>query len=110
MLAPPLLVSFYSVEDYLSALTPDLREEYENEIRKLVSLQLPPVVSSQCLSVLFGYSTKFVNTLSLNNCKYYREFTIKKGKKKRKIHAPRVALKVIQKWFGDHLAEALSRV
>lgn len=107
MLAPPLLVSFTSLNDYLSALSPELREEYEDEIRSLLERQLPPVVSSRCLSALFGYSTKFVNVLQLRNYKYYREFTIRKGNKRRKIQAPRVALKVIQKWFGYHLAEAL---
>ena len=107
MLAPPLLVSYSSVEGYLSALTPELRDEHDEEIRALVANRLPPVVSSKCLSVLFGYSTQFVKALSLKNYKYYREFTIRKVKKRRKIQAPRVALKVIQKWFGYHLAEAL---
>lgn len=107
MLAPPLLVSYSSLEDYLSALSPEMREMYEEEIRALVDRQLPPVVSSRCLSVLFGYSTKFVNALALRNYKYYREFTIRKGNKRRKIQAPRVALKVIQKWFGHHLANTL---
>ncbi len=37
--------------------------------------------------------------------RYYREFPIRKGRRsKRIIQAPRVALKVIQKWFGHHLA------
>lgn len=107
MLAPPLLVSYSSLEDYLSALSPEMRKMYEEEIRALVDRQLPPVVSSRCLSVLFGYSIKFVNALALRNYKYYREFTIRKGNKQRKIQAPRVALKVIQKWFGHHLAETL---
>lgn len=107
MLAPPLLVSYFSLEDYLSALSPELRTIYGEEIRMLVDHQLPPVVSSRCLSVLFGYSTKFVNALALRNYKYYREFTIRRGNKRRKIQAPRVALKVIQKWFGHHLAETL---
>tara|TARA_B100000902_G_scaffold399950_1_gene473909 strand:+ start:3339 stop:4298 length:960 start_codon:yes stop_codon:yes gene_type:complete len=107
MLAPPLLVSYSSIDDYLSVLSPEMEEEYGDEIRELVERQLPPVVSSRCLSVLFGYSTKFVNALQLRNHKYYREFTIRKGKKRRKIQAPRVALKVIQKWFGHHLSQAL---
>jgi retron-type reverse transcriptase len=39
--------------------------------------------------------------------RYYRTFCITKGKKKRTIHSPKVALKVIQKWFGYHLGEKL---
>jgi len=107
MLAPPLLVSYSTVEDYLSALPEDLREQYEPEIRSLVERGLPPIVSSRCLAVLFGFSVKFVNAMRLQNYKYYREFVLRKGKKKRKIQAPKVSIKVIQKWFGYHLAQTL---
>lgn len=107
MLAPPLLVSYSSVEDYLHALPEKLRTEYEVEIRDLVDKGLPPVVSSTCLAILFGISTKFVNAMCFQNHKYYREFKIRKGKKTRKIQAPKVAIKVIQKWFGYHLANAM---
>jgi RNA-directed DNA polymerase len=108
MNAPPLLVSFSSLADYLSALDPSLREEYETEITNLYNQGLPPVVSTRCLAVLFGYSTKFVNAMINRNSKYYRHFSVRKGKKKRVINAPKVALKVIQKWFGYHLANALT--
>jgi len=108
MLAPPLLVSYSSLEDYLEALDPGLRRLHENRVRRLVEQGLPPVVSSRCLAVLFGYSTKFVNAMSQQNWKYYRTFAIRQGKKKREIQAPKVALKVIQKWFGHHLASAIS--
>ena len=39
--------------------------------------------------------------------RYYRTFIIRKGQKNRVIHAPKVALKVIQKWLGFYLAEKL---
>lgn len=109
MLAPPLLVSFSSVDDYLTALPQELANQYEAEIRSLVNRGLPPVVSSRCLAVLFGFSVKFVNAMSSQNYnyKYYREFTIRKGTKRRRIQAPKVSLKVIQKWFGHHLSQAL---
>ncbi|MBN4054442.1 RNA-directed DNA polymerase [Nitrospira defluvii] len=108
MLAPPLLVSYTSPEDYLIALDPGLRRLHQSKIKRLLEQGLPPVVSSRCLGVLFGYSTKFINAMAQQNWKYYRSFTIRKGKKKRKIQAPKVALKVIQKWFGHHLSESLS--
>lgn len=107
VIAPPLLVSFASIDDYIEALSPDLKAEFEDEIRSLHARGLPPVVSSRCLAVLIGFSTKFVNAMVQGNKKYYREFSIPKGRKKRKIQAPRVALKVIQKWFGHHLCNAL---
>lgn len=108
MLAPPLLVSYASIDDYLEALDPGLRRLHETRIRRLVEQGFPPVVSSRCLAVLFGYSTKFVNAMAQQNWKYYRTFVIRQGKKKREIQAPKVALKVIQKWFGYHLSRAIT--
>lgn len=108
MLAPPLLVSYSSLDDYLEALDPGLRRLHEGRIRRLVDQGLPPVVSARCLAVLFGYSTKFINALSQQNWKYYRTFVIRQGRKRRTIQAPKVALKVIQKWFEFHLSRAIT--
>ncbi len=108
MIAPPLLVSYSSFEDYLEALDPGLRRLHENRMRGLIDRGLPPVVSARCLATLFGYSTKFVNAMAQQNWKYYRVFTIRQGKKRREIQAPKVAIKVIQKWFGYHLAKAIT--
>lgn len=107
VLAPPLLVSFSSIKDYLEALPESYRREYEEEIVSLFGQGLPPVVSARCLAILFGYSTKFVQSMSRNTERYYRSFSIRQGKKQRKIQAPKIALKVIQKWLGYHLAEAI---
>ncbi|MGP5327680.1 reverse transcriptase family protein [Vreelandella titanicae] len=107
MNAAPLLVSFTSVNKYLEALPEKHRIEYSEEIERLLDISLPPVVSPYCLAVMFGYSLNFVYALSKKQKKFYRSFEIKQGKKKRKIHSPKVALKVIQKWFGFHLDSAL---
>lgn len=40
--------------------------------------------------------------------RYYRRFVIRKGKKTRQIEAPKVALKLIQRWIGAHVASATS--
>ncbi len=56
---------------------------------------------------MFGYSARFVGALQRRPERYYRTFLVHKGKKKREIQAPRVALKVIQKWFAHHLAQAV---
>jgi len=107
MIAPPLLVSFSSPKQLLKAISPELSAAHGDQILKLMSLGLPPVVSIRCLAIMFGYSPKFVGALYKRTERYYRIFTIHKGKHKRVIHAPRVALKVIQKWFGFHLADSL---
>ncbi len=107
MNAAPFLVSFYSVDDYLSSLDEEHRVRYRPSIEALNKDRLPPIISPAALAVLFGYSPKFVHAMAEKNTNYYRSFTIKKGKKKREIKAPKVALKVIQKWFGYHLAKSI---
>lgn len=104
---PPFLISFGSVEHFLKAIPEDVRELYAQDFQALCEKQLPPVVSIRCLATLFGYSAKFTGALYKRSEKYYRTFTIPKGKKRRTINAPKVALKVIQKWFGFHLAEVV---
>jgi retron-type reverse transcriptase len=107
MNTPPFLISYGSIEHFLKALPDDVRSSYAQDFQVLCQKKFPPVVSIRCLAVLFGYSVKFTGALYRRSEKYYRTFTIPKGKKRRTINAPKVALKVIQKWFGFHLAEAL---
>jgi len=105
MNAAPLLVSFKSVEKYLEALSEENRAKYSDELRSLFRKDLPPVASTYCLSVLFGYSLKFTYALATEQRKFYRSFRVRQGKKFRKINSPKVALKVIQKWLAHHLGE-----
>jgi len=105
--APPLLVSFSSLDAYLKALPEDVRDSHQAEIERLVHAGLPPVVSFRALATLFGFSTKFIGALYRNPERYYRTFSIRSGKKVRIIQSPRVGIKVIQKWFGYHLAQAI---
>lgn len=107
MNAPPLLVSFTSIEKYIEALPNAQKVEYSESIRSLVSKNYPPVVSELCLAILFGYSLDFIYALTLRPQKFYRSFTIKQGKKSRKIFAPKVGLKVIQKWFATHFSNVV---
>jgi RNA-directed DNA polymerase len=107
MISPPFLVSFSTVEHFLKALPEDVRGSYAQDVQQLCAKGLPPIVSIRCLATLFGYSSRFTGALYQRSEKYYRTFTIPKGKKRRIINAPKVALKVIQKWFGFHLAETV---
>lgn len=101
---PPLFVNFKSAEALLAALPETARASYQAEILRIAELDLPPAVSVRVVSTLFGVSTGFIGAISRSPARYYREFEIKKGTKKRKIQAPRVALKVLQTWFGYHIA------
>lgn len=104
----PFLVSFSSVDEYLAALDDSHKLLHEADIRRLCELGLPPVVSASSLGVLFGFTAKFIHAMSDQSYKFYRTFKIKKGKKIRSIEAPKVSIKVIQKWFAHHLAAAIN--
>lgn len=107
MRAPPLLVSFNDITGFLKACDARISEEEQDAAKLLVSRGLPPGVSTIAIAVLFGYSTKFVGAMRKAPNRYYRRFQIPKGSGGvREINAPKVALKVVQKWFGYHLARA----
>ncbi|MXR70309.1 hypothetical protein GNT65_16750 [Shewanella sp. JBTF-M18] len=109
MKAAPLLISFHELGSYIEALPESQKRRYADEISKLAEAKLPPVVSPYCLAILFGYSREFIHAMSKQQHKFYRTFTIHKGRKRRTIQAPKVALKVIQKWIGYHLCQAIQR-
>ncbi len=102
----PLYFSYESLEQFLSALSPGLRQRHSEELRRLDDLKLPPVVSWSILSTAIGISPHFINSLIRNKNKYYRVFTIAKGKSKarRIIEAPKVSIKLIQAWLAFHLS------
>ena len=105
--APPLFVSFENLENYLKALINQLDSKYQEDIKRLSQKKLPPIASVDYLSVLFGYSSQFLYAILSKPENYYRIFKIKKSKKgRREIQSPKIALKVIQKWFGYHLSQS----
>ncbi len=107
MKEPPPLVLFTDLTKYLSALDDDTRAADESAIRALCAKELPPVASTRSLGVLFGFRPQFIGTMRHRPRRYYNVFEIRKGRKKRRIQAPRVAIKIIQKWFGHYLSRAI---
>jgi len=103
---PPLFVSFASLDALVEALPDITREECEEEIRRLAGMHLPAAASTLTVSTLFGVSAEFIGAMTRKPQRYYRSFIIRKGKKNRTIDAPKVALKIIQKWIGFHMAQA----
>ncbi|EBU2437205.1 RNA-directed DNA polymerase, partial [Salmonella enterica] len=102
----PLFFTFTDAEQFLKALSTPLRDRYSAELIRLQGLRLPPLVSWSILSVAIGVSPQFITSLIKNKSKYYRVFSISKGrgKKKRIIEAPKVSIKIIQSWVAHHLS------
>lgn len=106
---PPLLVSFAGVKAFKRALQSSDRLGLGqlDSFTALAERGLPPAATAEIIAVLFGYSTRFVMSMANKPRKHYREFTIRTGKKERRIDAPRVGLKVIQSWLGHHLSRSI---
>ena len=107
MEAPPLLVLFPDTDRLFDALHNDVSRDAKEQIELLCNRGLPPAISIRLLGLLFGLRPQFIGAMRANPSRYYRTFTIKTGKKQRQIDAPRVSLKLIQKWFGYHFSRSI---
>jgi len=94
---------FDSVEELLRALGSSISAIERVQISDLASRGLPPVTSKQTLSVMFGLNPGLIWSILNRPAKHYRNFEIPKGRSVRSIDAPRVALKIIQKWLSVQL-------
>ena len=104
---PPLFVSFPDAASYIKSASGVLGPDEVTVAGALCDRRLPPVTSVQALSLLFGYSRRFLGAMERRPSRYYRSFTIPKGRSSRLISSPRIALKVFQSWFAYHSAQAI---
>lgn len=91
-----------TASELIAALGKSCTEDEAAEIKRLFDSGLPPVTSLNALAVMTGYNLGFVWSLVNRPWRYYRVFEIPKGRGTRQIEAPRVALKMIQKWLSIH--------
>jgi RNA-directed DNA polymerase len=99
---------FFQFTDLGAAISAVQNHVSENEIgliRRLAEQNLPPVSSPEVLAALVGVNPGLVWSLLNRHERYYRTFTIQSGSKTRTITAPRIALKIIQKWLSFHLGK-----
>jgi hypothetical protein len=99
---------FDSAAELISAVGPDISADDVAEIQRLAELGLPPIISRDVLAVMIGVNPGLLWSMERKPFKYYRHFTIKKGMGERHIYAPKVALKIIQKWLSHHLGKFYS--
>jgi len=94
---------FNSFDELNRALASAWDPKEAAEARRLIEQNLPPVTSVIALATMLGLNPGLVWSITHRPHRYYRSFTIPKGKGIRQIDAPRVLLKVIQKWISVHL-------
>ena len=82
----------------------DLSDDERAEMLRLSDLGLPPVTSTAALATMVGINQGLLWSLLARPRRYYRTFWIPKGSGRRRIDAPKVALKIIQKWLAFQIA------
>ena len=103
LLLDNLCFTFNTGEELLRALGSTIDSSEAESIRYLVSNGLPPVTSARALAAMVGVNEGLVWSMVNRQTRHYRVFTIPKGKGVRLITAPRVVLKIIQKWLSVRL-------
>lgn len=99
-----LCFTFPTVEDFLEAFAGT--DEQIELVKCLASKGLPPIVSTEALATMLGLNSGLIWSFVSRPHRHYNSYTIPKGRGERQIDAPRVALKVVQKWLSHHLARA----
>ena len=95
---------FGNSEELLAALGDSVEQSEKDEVVRLTDLRLPPIASRDVLATMLGINPGLLWSFEYRPAKHYRRFTIPKGNgRERVIIAPRVALKVLQKWLSVQL-------
>ena len=94
---------FEKTDDVAHALGLEPTADEIIEIQRLSGLGLPPVTSRDALAVMMGINPGLIWSFENRTANHYRHFKIPKGRGFREIAAPRVALKIVQKWLSVHL-------
>lgn len=102
LVGSPLFL-FQDPADLILALSGHINPEQAQQISFLSARGLPPIVSKEAVAAMLGINAGLVWSLTNRPSRHYRTFTIPKGQGVRQITAPKVALKVIQKWICVHL-------
>ncbi|XHS78106.1 reverse transcriptase family protein [Burkholderiaceae bacterium UC74_6] len=95
---------FETLPELLKAVEEVVSESEIQLANALAAKGLPPITSRTMLAAMIGISPGLVWSFTARPQRHYRSFDIPKGQVTRRIDAPRVALKVVQKWISCALA------
>ncbi len=95
---------FSSVEELSAALGTSVAPRDKDEVMRLAALGLPPACTRDVLATMLGINPGLLWSFEYRPGRHYRIFRIPKGgRREREIIAPRVALKIVQKWLSVSL-------
>jgi hypothetical protein len=95
---------FSSFDELSAALGDSVDSDEIDEVARLSFLGLPPISSRDVLATMLGINPGLIWSFEYRPAKHYRVFSIPKGRRKeRVIVAPRIAIKVVQKWLSVQL-------
>ena len=81
---------------------PHVSDKEALEIVRLAELGLIPISSDFALATMLGVNPGLIWSFANRTNRHYRSFLLPKGNGARRIFAPRVGLKVLQKWLSFH--------
>lgn len=94
---------YSKLSELLKGLEGEVSELELDEIENVSALGLPPACSISSLAAMLGVNPGIVWSFQHRTARHYNSFSIKKGRGERKILAPKVALKLVQRWLSYHL-------
>jgi len=98
---------FSEAKDFLAAIESVVDKDELSRIENLLKKDLIPVTSKEVLATMFGLNPGIIWSFIKRPDRHYRRFKIPKGQGERHILAPKVGLKVIQKWIGAQLQSSV---
>lgn len=99
---------FSEEKDFITAVKSVVDATELHRIENLLENGLMPVTSKEVLATMFGVNAGIIWSFANRPLRHYRNFSIPKGQGKRYISAPKVGLKIIQKWIGVQLQNSLT--
>lgn len=95
--------SFSEKDDFFKAIETVVDEDELRRIHTLVGNGHAPITSKEVLATMLGVNPGIIWSLVNRTRRHYRHFSIPKGKERREILAPKIGLKIIQKWISVQL-------
>jgi RNA-directed DNA polymerase len=100
--------SFTEKGDFLKAIKTVVDEIELERIHALIDGGNLPITSKEVLATMLGVNPGIVWSLINRPGRHYRRFSIPKGKEQREILAPKIGLKIVQKWISIQLQSSAS--